>query len=36
MRTPKPAPICSKTRMRSLRDIGYADWFTLIEPLVDL
>ena len=23
-----------KTRMRSLRDIGYADWFTLIEPLV--
>ena len=20
--------------MRSLRDIGYADWFTLIEPLV--
>jgi cyclic beta-1,2-glucan synthetase len=23
-----------KTRMRSLRDVGYADWFTLIEPLV--
>src|ERR1700760_4429379 len=23
-----------KTRMRSLRDIGYADWFTMIEPLV--
>ena len=23
-----------KARMRSLRDIGYADWFTLIEPLV--
>ena len=23
-----------KTRMRSLRDIGYADWFSLIEPLV--
>jgi hypothetical protein len=23
-----------KTRMRSLRDIGYADWFTLIEPMV--
>src|SRR6202453_655484 len=23
-----------KTRMSSLRDIGYADWFTLIEPLV--
>src|ERR1700690_2998777 len=23
-----------KTRMRSLRDIRYADWFTLIEPLV--
>jgi len=20
--------------MRSLRDIGYADWFTMIEPLV--
>ncbi len=23
-----------KARMRSLRDVGYADWFTLIEPLV--
>ncbi len=23
-----------KTRMRSLRDIGYADWFSLIEPMV--
>src|ERR1700733_5686401 len=23
-----------KTRMRTLRDVGYADWFTLIEPLV--
>src|SRR3984893_8369681 len=23
-----------KTRMRSLRDIGYADWFSMIEPLV--
>jgi hypothetical protein len=23
-----------KTRMRSLRDVGYADWFSLIEPLV--
>jgi cyclic beta-1,2-glucan synthetase len=23
-----------KTRMRSLRDVGYADWFTLIEPMV--
>ena len=23
-----------KTRMRSLRDIGYADWVSLIEPLV--
>ncbi len=23
-----------KTRMRSLRDIGYADWSSLIEPLV--
>jgi cyclic beta-1,2-glucan synthetase len=23
-----------KTRMRSLRDVGYADWFSLIEPMV--
>jgi cyclic beta-1,2-glucan synthetase len=23
-----------KTRMRSLRDVGYADWFSMIEPLV--
>ena len=23
-----------KARMRSLRDVGYADWFSLIEPLV--
>jgi cyclic beta-1,2-glucan glucanotransferase len=23
-----------KARMRSLRDVGYADWFTMIEPLV--
>src|ERR1700761_1736490 len=23
-----------KTRMRSLRDVGYADWFPMIEPLV--
>ena len=23
-----------KARMRSLRDIGYADWFSLIEPMV--
>ena len=23
-----------KARMRSLRDIGYADWFSMIEPLV--
>src|SRR6202453_3390370 len=23
-----------KTRMRSRREIGYADWFTMIEPLV--
>src|SRR6202522_251595 len=23
-----------KTRMRSMRDVGYADWFSMIEPLV--
>jgi cyclic beta-1,2-glucan synthetase len=23
-----------KARMRSLRDVGYADWFSMIEPLV--
>jgi cyclic beta-1,2-glucan synthetase len=23
-----------KTRMRSVRDVGYADWFSMIEPLV--